>query len=163
VSPFDELVAAMDAAMVVVTAAGADGEVDGCLVGFHSQSSIDPRRYTVWLSVANRTYRLAGGATHLGVHRLTADRHDLAERFGGRTGDDGVVKLRAGTWTPGEGGAPLLHDLPDRFIGRIVDRLEAGGDHVAFVLEPSHAVLERPDEPSFRLSQAGDITPGHPA
>ena len=47
--PSTPIVAGLDAAMVVVTVAVGD-ERDGCLVGFHSQSSIDPRRYVVWLS-----------------------------------------------------------------------------------------------------------------
>ena len=55
---FDALVAVLDAAVVVVTAADGDDR-DGCLVGFHSQCSIDPPRYAVWLSRANRTFDLA--------------------------------------------------------------------------------------------------------
>ena len=40
---FDTLMASVDAPMVVVTTAVA-GERAGCLVGFHSQSAIDPQR-----------------------------------------------------------------------------------------------------------------------
>jgi flavin reductase (DIM6/NTAB) family NADH-FMN oxidoreductase RutF len=157
---FDALVAAMDPAMIVVTAASGE-ERDGCLVGFHSQSSIQPPRYTVWLSVENRTYRLAQSATHLAVHALSASHHAVAEHFGGMTGDD-VDKLAGVEWTEGPGGVPLLDAVPTRVVGRIVDRLTAGGgDHVAFVLEPLRAdgELEHP----FRLSDASDIDPGHPA
>ena len=38
---FDDLIAAMDGAMVVVTTAAGD-DVGGCLVGFHAQCSIEP-------------------------------------------------------------------------------------------------------------------------
>lgn len=156
---FDGLVAAMDLALVVVTVASGD-ERDGCLVGFHSQTSIHPRRYTVWLSVENRTYRLAERATHLAVHVLAEVDHAVAERFGGTTGDE-VDKLAGQAWTPGPNGVPLLDGLPV-FVGRIVDRVIAGGgDHVAFVLEPMDALgeLAKP----FRLHHAEDIDPGHPA
>ncbi|HEU4840852.1 MAG TPA: flavin reductase, partial [Ilumatobacteraceae bacterium] len=85
--PFSSLSTSVDPAMVVVTVAH-DGRRAGCLVGFHSQCSIEPLRYAVWLSKANHTYRVALLADWLGVHFLTADDHDLAERFGGATGDD---------------------------------------------------------------------------
>lgn len=167
---FDGLVARMDPAMIVVTVAaeGAGGEVDGCLVGFHSQSSIDPRRYVVWLSVQNRTYRLASelATTHLAVHLLSPSDRDLAERFGGTTADDPEVdKLADLPWSPGPGGAPLLHALPERFVGRILERIRiAGGDHMAFVLEPVLAEV-RPGaaEPPLRLARATEIDPGHEA
>ena len=44
----------------------------GCLVGFHSQSSIDPRQYAVWLSKANHTYPVALRSELFAVHFLTA-------------------------------------------------------------------------------------------
>jgi flavin reductase (DIM6/NTAB) family NADH-FMN oxidoreductase RutF len=157
---FDDFVAALDPAMVVVTVAGADGEVDGCLVGFHSQSSIGPRRYTVWLSTSNRTYRLAREATHLAVHRLAVDQHGLAERFGGQTAD-AVAKLPPGTWEAGPGGVPLLPEVADRFVGRVLAQLEGDGDHVAFVLEPVSAEIGDGSATSLRLRGVLDIDPGH--
>lgn len=166
---FDHLVARLDGAMVVVTAAtGEGGEADGCLVGFHSQASIDPRRYVVWLSVENRTFRLAShrSSTHLAVHVLSASDRDLAERFGGATADDpGVDKLADLSWVAGPGGVPVLDALPERFVGRIVHRLqEPPGDHVGFVLAPERAESnERAAEPPLRLGSAVEIDPGHPA
>ena len=59
----------MDAPLVVVTAASGDQRA-GCVVGFHSQCSIEPPRYAVWLSKANRTYRVALFATHVALHVL---------------------------------------------------------------------------------------------
>jgi flavin reductase (DIM6/NTAB) family NADH-FMN oxidoreductase RutF len=164
---FDDLVARLDTGMVVVTVA-AGGERDGCLVGFHSQASIHPRRYVVWLSQENRTLRLAAepSATHLAVHVLSASDLDLAARFGSQTEDDpGVDKLADLPWSPGPGGAPLVDALPDRFVGRILSRTPvAGGDHVPFVLEPVEAwVSGGAAEPPLRLHQATDLEPGHPA
>jgi flavin reductase (DIM6/NTAB) family NADH-FMN oxidoreductase RutF len=105
-------------------------------------------------------------ATHVAVHVLSDGDLDLAAHFGGRTADDpGVDKLADLPWAPGDGGAPLLEALPDRFVGRILERRAlAGGDHAAVVLEPV-AAWSRPQatEPPLRLHQAIDIDPGHPA
>jgi flavin reductase (DIM6/NTAB) family NADH-FMN oxidoreductase RutF len=165
--PFDDLVAHLDTGMVIVTVASAT-ERDGCLVGFHSQASIHPHRYVVWLSTANRTCRVAAdpSTTHLAVHVLSARDRDLAVHFGGQTEDDPAVdKLADLRWTPGPGGAPLLDALPDRFVGRILSRDPVpGGDHVPSLLEPVEAwSTERAKEAPLRLHQAIDIDPGHPA
>jgi flavin reductase (DIM6/NTAB) family NADH-FMN oxidoreductase RutF len=163
-----DLVAEADGAMVVVTTRSASsGERDGCLVGFHSQSSIDPPRYAVWLSTANRTRRLAADATHLAVHFLATADHELAEWFGGVTGDDladdGDGKLAPVAWTEGPGGVPVLDAVAHRFVGRIVGRPETTGDHACFELEPvTTDAPERADGP-YRLSDASDIDAGHPA
>jgi flavin reductase (DIM6/NTAB) family NADH-FMN oxidoreductase RutF len=157
---FDDLVAALDSAMVVVTVA-ADGERDGCLVGFHSQASIDPPTYAVWLSTANRTTALADRARHLAVHLLSRDQHDLAALFGGETGDE-VDKLARVPWSAGPDGVPLLDPCPYRFVGTVVDRLDAGGDHRCVLLRPQEVHLGAEVAP-LRLSQVGDIDAGHPA
>jgi flavin reductase (DIM6/NTAB) family NADH-FMN oxidoreductase RutF len=158
---FERLVAAMDGAMVAVTAAAGD-EADGCLVGFHSQCSIDPPRYAVWLSRANRTHELARSATHLAVHLLPAGQRGLATLLGGTTGDD-LDKLAAVRWEPGPGGAPLLEPLRSRFVGEIVARPTGGeeGDHDLFVLAVVSA--EGPPASPMRLSDVRDIEPGHDA
>jgi flavin reductase (DIM6/NTAB) family NADH-FMN oxidoreductase RutF len=161
---FDALAAALDAAVVVVTAAApaaGGGERAGCLVGFHSQCSIEPRRYAVWLSKVNHTYRVALLADHVAVHPLGARDRDLAELFGGRTGDD-VDKFARCDWEPGPGGVPLL---AGRAGGRLVLRrtalLDVGGDHSCLVGVP--VLVEPPDRfTPLRLSVAGAVAPGHP-
>lgn len=158
---FDALVAALDAPLVVVTAA-AGGERAGCLVGFHSQSSIEPRRAAVWLSKANRTYRVALGASHLAVHALTNADRELAAWFGGETGDE-VDKFAAVRWSEGPGGAPLLDACPHRVVLARTALLDEGGDHVLVTGSPVAAASPGPFTP-LRLSDvAGDIAPGHPA
>src|SRR4051794_25803257 len=72
VDDFDRFVAQLDTSLVVVTAA-ADGQHAGCVVGFHTQCSISPQRYAVWLSKGNLTYRVSLFATHLAVHLLRRD------------------------------------------------------------------------------------------
>src|ERR1700760_1732449 len=84
---FSSIMESVDAPLVIVTTA-LGGERAGCLVGFHSQSSIDPARYCLWLSKANHTYRVALRSTYLAVHFLTSADLPLAEAFGTRTGDD---------------------------------------------------------------------------
>ncbi|MFF8288828.1 flavin reductase family protein [Streptomyces sp. NPDC016309] len=155
---FSDLV---DYPMYVVTAE-ADGERAGCLVGFASQCSIHPPRFTVWLSTANRTYRVARHATHLAVHLLRREQHGLARLFGGETGDK-TDKFRQVAWWPGPGGAPVLAGTCAWFVGRVLDRVH-GGDHVGFLLDPVEAsppTAERP--PLVMFSDVGDISPGHPA
>ncbi|GGO85729.1 oxidoreductase [Nocardioides phosphati] len=155
---FDALAAATDPAMIVLTTADGD-ERGGCLVGFHSQSSIDPPRYSVWLSKANHTYRLALHSTHLAVHFLGAEQHDLAERFGTLSGDD-TDKLAGLATEAGPHGVPLLADVPARLVVRRVALLDEGGDHVCLTTEPVR-VDGRPPAAPLRLSACRDLDPGH--
>src|SRR5215218_5361853 len=118
--------------MIIVTAC-AGGERSGCLIGFATQTSIDPSRFLVCLSQKNRTYRVAVRAALLGVHFVPAEAEALAELFGGRTGDE-LDKFEHCAWRPGPEGTPLLDDCPNRFVGRVLERMDAG-DHDAFLLE----------------------------
>ena len=107
-SAFDDISAALTPPMVIVTTRFGD-EVDGCLVGFTTQCSIDPQRYLVCLSVTNRTYELAQHASTLVVHMLhdTPSDHALASLFGEHTARD-TDKLARCDWTPGPDGVPVL-------------------------------------------------------
>ncbi|MDV5142834.1 flavin reductase family protein [Streptomyces sp. SBC-4] len=151
----------LDYPMYVVTAA-VDGERAGCLVGFASQCSIDPPRFMVWISTANRTYRVARRASHLAVHTLRREQGRMAELFGGRTGDD-IDKFGRVAWSPGHGGAPVLLDSCAWLVGRVEAHAE-GGDHVGFLLAP---VAESPPGPArpplLRFSDVRGLSPGHPA
>jgi flavin reductase (DIM6/NTAB) family NADH-FMN oxidoreductase RutF len=157
---FDSLMTGSDTAMVVVTAS--DGaERAGCLVGFHSQCSIEPPRYAIWLSKANRTYRVARTADHLAVHFLDQADLALAELFGGETGDE-VDKFARVGWEPGPDGVPLLTDCPSRALVRRVALLDAGGDHVCIEAEPVEA-WARPGFVPLRFSAVQHLDPGHDA
>jgi flavin reductase (DIM6/NTAB) family NADH-FMN oxidoreductase RutF len=157
---FDLIAASLDPGMVVVTSAH-DGERAGCLVGFHSQSSIDPQRYCVWLSKANHTGRIVRQASTLAVHFLTADQRELAVLFGTHSGDD-VDKFARCPWEEGPDGVPLLADVPRRIVGRRIALLDEGGDHLCVVLEPTAAEADGPFTP-LRLADVDDLTPGHEA
>jgi flavin reductase (DIM6/NTAB) family NADH-FMN oxidoreductase RutF len=155
---FDSLMASVDNPMVVVTTAVA-GEQAGCLVGFHSQSAIDPQRYCLWLSKANHTYRVALRSTYLAVHFLTVDDLDLAEHFGTLTGED-VDKFDGIATTAGADGVPLLDRAPHRMLVRRVALLDEGGDHVCLSAECLEAETSGRFEP-LRLSRVDHLTPGH--
>ena len=156
---FNEIVGELDYPMLVVTAT--DGKrIAGCLVGFASQVSIDPPRFTVFLSDKNRTYEVAREAEELVVHFLAADDDDLARLFGGETGHE-VDKFDRVDWEPTSSGAPLLERCPNRFVGRILDRRRVG-DHVAFLLEPTDAAHGEAFS-SFPFHRAKRIDAGHEA
>jgi flavin reductase (DIM6/NTAB) family NADH-FMN oxidoreductase RutF len=157
-SAFSALMSAVDPAMAIVTTAAGD-ERGGCLIGFHSQSSMDPARYGLWLSKANHTYRLALRATHFGVHFLQAADADLAEAFGTRTGDE-VDKFADVSSEPHASGVPLLSEVPNWLVGRRVALLDEGGDHVCISVEVVDAAAETPFTP-LRFAQVKHLQPGH--
>ncbi len=158
---YDLLVADADATLVVVTAAYR-GERGGCLVGFHSQCSIEPARHAIWLSKANHTCRVALQATHLGVHFLDRSDRELARRFGEQTGDE-IDKFERCDTIEGPDGVPLLVACPDRMVARRRTSMDDGSDHICFVVEPVEVQRGRDARVPMRLSDADGLTPGHAA
>ena len=156
---FQRLVAQLDYPMFIATVA-ADGERAGCLIGFATQCSIHPPRFLAGISDKNRTYRVAEHAESMAIHLVPEDATELAELFGGETGDD-LDKFERCDWRPGPDGVPLLDGCPNRFVGRILERVDFG-DHVGLVLEPFFA---EEDERSGQLGfhRAKRIEPGHEA
>ena len=130
---FEAIVARLDYPMFVVTTRAGDRRA-GCLVGFASQTSIHPRRFLVGLSKRNHTFRVARDAEGLMVHLIERRHREIAELFGGRTGDQ-VDKFTLCEWSEGPFGIPMLDDAAAWFAGRIIDRFELG-DHMGFMLEP---------------------------
>jgi flavin reductase (DIM6/NTAB) family NADH-FMN oxidoreductase RutF len=156
---FQQLVAQLDYPMFIATVA-ADGELAGCLIGFATQSSIHPPRFLAGISDKNRTHRVAMDATTMAIHLVPEDASELAELFGGETGDE-VNKFERCSWQPGPGGVPLLDGCPNRFVGRILERVDFG-DHTGMVLEPFFAELEE-REGQLKFHRARRIEPGHEA
>src|SRR5947209_16979582 len=103
--------AQLDYSMLVVTAAAPGGnghpELAGCLVGFATQVSIDPARFLVCISVKNHTFAVALRAPVIIVHFVPAEGEELAELFGGETGDE-INKFARCDWRPGPGDAPII-------------------------------------------------------
>ena len=156
---FQRLVAQLDYPMFIATVAAGD-ERAGCLIGFATQCSIHPARFLAGISDKNRTFRVARGAGSMAIHLVPESAAGLAELFGGETGDE-VDKFERSAWRPGPDGVPLLDDCPNRFVGRILERIDFG-DHVGVVLEPFFA---EEDEQSGQLGfhRAKRIEPGHEA
>jgi flavin reductase (DIM6/NTAB) family NADH-FMN oxidoreductase RutF len=157
-SDFERLVGDLEYPMFIVTSRSREGEPLGCLVGFTTQASIDPARFIVCLSHENRTFRRGGDAEKLGVHAVPADAGDLAELFGGETGDD-VDKFARTAWRDVDG-VPILDRCQNWFVGRVLERLDAG-DHDAYLLGPLAAGSGSQDE--FTFHRAKRIAPGHEA
>jgi flavin reductase (DIM6/NTAB) family NADH-FMN oxidoreductase RutF len=155
---FDALMEPLDAPMSVVTATVGD-ERAGCLIGFQSQCSINPRRYVMWLSKANHTYRVALRTEHLAVHFLDRADRELAELFGTLSGDD-VDKFTRCQWEPGPEGVSLLTRCPNRMIVRRMTLLDDGSDHLCVVTEPVEVHRDGRFTP-LRLSDVEDLVPGH--
>jgi flavin reductase (DIM6/NTAB) family NADH-FMN oxidoreductase RutF len=156
--PFHAVVSQLDYPMIIVTAAAGD-ERSGCLVGFHTQCSIDPARFLVCLSSRNHTFAVATRSDRLAVHFLDEDDYELSLLFGEQTGDE-VDKFAACDWQE-KHGAPVLTGTRAWFVGRVLERVPLG-DHVGHLLEPFDGrVGERLRQLAFQRVKT--MKPGHPA
>ncbi len=157
--PADALTERTDYALYVVTAAG-DGERAGCLAGFVTQCSIDPVRFVVCVSRANRTFEVVRRARTVGLHLLGSDQGEVASLFGEATGDD-IDKFAAVRWRSGQTGAPLLSECAAWIEGRIEDRMDLG-DHQGLLVTPV-AGGAGPCRGRLTYQSAPPLEPGHPA
>ncbi|MGC4961668.1 flavin reductase family protein [Gordonia sp. DT218] len=160
---FDEMVDAINYPMFVVTAQ-ADGRRAGCLVGFASQTSIDPRRFLIGISKNNLTHEVAEHTDHLAVHLLPRERTDLARLFGGYSGYE-TDKFAQCAWSEGPHGLPILDGVAFWFVGKTLRRFDAG-DHDAFLLDPvdsgSQSSANR-TQAWVTFSDVQDVDPGRDA
>jgi flavin reductase (DIM6/NTAB) family NADH-FMN oxidoreductase RutF len=154
---FHELVAELDYPMFIATTQ-ADGDRAGCLLGFATQCSIDPPRFLVCLSNKNYTCRVASSAEALAVHFVPESAGELAELFGGTSGDE-VDKFTRCAWREGPRGLPILAECDNWFAGTILTRHDFG-DHVGFLLDPIVANSGTPLN-EFTFHRARRIEPGH--
>lgn len=146
--------------MFVVTTA-ADGHASGCLVGFATQTSLQPPRFLVGVSNSNHTFTVAARSEHLAVHVLGRRDMALARLFGGQTGDD-IDKFERCSWHSGPAGMPILDDAPAWFVGKTLSRIELG-DHMGYLLEPIDGHTPEHAVDLLAFSDVGDIEPGHGA
>lgn len=155
---FDRIMAITDPPMAIVTVSG-DGIHNGCLIGFHTQTSIEPLRYGIWLSKSNKTYELVRQSERIAIHFLSENDFDLAEVFGSLSGDD-VDKF---SLVPTEAmDPPLISALPNRIVSVKTEIMDDGGDHACITVEPISVTSEKDFVP-LRLSHAEKISPGHKA
>ncbi len=153
----EPFVSQVDCSLLVVTTG--DDEPTGCLVGFATQCSIEPRRFIVCISKVNHTFAAVDRSGALALHLLREDQTPLASLFGEETGDI-VAKFARCSWHPGLTGVPVLDDCAAWIEGRIIDRFDVG-DHEAILVQPLDGggevvsrVLTAQHSPKFR--------PGHP-
>jgi flavin reductase (DIM6/NTAB) family NADH-FMN oxidoreductase RutF len=155
-SPFERLVATLDYPLYVVTTALHD-QPAGCLIGFATQCSIHPPRFLACISKRNHTLRLAHRAAFLAVHIIEEKNKDIAELFGGETGDE-VDKFARVSWHFAHG-VPILDACPRWFAGSVLEQIDLG-DHVGFLLEPIDTGQTATSE-QLTFQRARDIEPGH--
>jgi flavin reductase (DIM6/NTAB) family NADH-FMN oxidoreductase RutF len=155
----DGFVAALDYPMYVVTTR-AGHERAGCLVGFTTQTSIDPQRFLVCISKANATARTIGEATHVAVHLLAREAKELARLFGEES-EDWTDKFAQCDWHDGPYDVPVLDAAVAWFVGEITERLDVG-DHTGLLLSPV-ASGGQSSEDVLTFQQLKDLDPGHPA
>jgi flavin reductase (DIM6/NTAB) family NADH-FMN oxidoreductase RutF len=158
-SDFEAFIGGLNYTMLVVTCR-ADEQRAGCLIGFSTQTSIDPPRFLVCLSRSNVTTRVAARAEYLAVHQLTREDVDLARLFGEKTGED-EDKFAQCAWSDGPHGVPILDRAPAWMVGRILS-IGDGGDHAEFLLEPVESrrrVYARP----LTLTDLPSLEPGQEA
>lgn len=153
---FKTFAAALDYPLFIVTTA-VGKEPSGCLVGFATQCSIHPPRFLACVSRKNHTFRLAQQARYLAVHVAEEKDKDIAELFGGETGDS-VEKFSRTRWQYVDG-VPVLANCERWFVGAILQQLDLG-DHVGFLLEPLETGVGAAGE-QLTFQQARDIEPGH--
>jgi flavin reductase (DIM6/NTAB) family NADH-FMN oxidoreductase RutF len=129
-----ELLGGVDRTMWILTVAIGD-ERSGCLMGFATQSSINPPRFLACVSRVNHTFGPAMAAGHVAVH-AAPDGADLAlaRLFGEQTGDE-IDKFARCAWHEGPEGQPIVEGCPAWFVGRVLERVDLG-DHVGLLLEP---------------------------
>lgn len=153
------LAANADTPMAVVTAIDRNGERSGCLVGFWTQCSIDPPRVLACISKTNHTFPVASAAEVLAIHWLADDHRDLAELFGGETGDE-IDKFERCSWEAGPGGVPVLDGTKGWIAGRVVDRVDVG-DHVAFVVDAVSGGESDASADQLGFQAVKGLEPGH--
>ncbi len=154
---FAQIVGSLDYPMIVVTAC-AGAERSGCLVGFHSQCSIEPCRWLVCLSKRNHTYRVAQRTQTLAVHFLRRGQRDLAQLFGGGS-DDTEDKFARCAWRQGPHGTPILEHC-NWIAGRVTERIDAG-DHEGVVLTVFDGAREGVAEDQLGFRAVRGMKPGH--
>ncbi|EGD54280.1 flavin reductase family protein [Gordonia neofelifaecis] len=163
-SAFEEMMTTVESPVYLVTTVAGDRR-SGCLVGFAAQMSIDPSRFVLGISRANHTHAVAAEADHLAVHVVGRDHLDLVRLFGSETGDE-IDKFDRCSWTEGPFGLPVLTDAGIWFAGRVLDRIDVGGDHTCYVLEPVGGAI--PGHSAVRGDWVGaadvdQLDPGHQA
>ncbi|HSC16557.1 MAG TPA: flavin reductase family protein [Gammaproteobacteria bacterium] len=155
-SSFERLAATLDYPVYVITTAF-QNERSGCLIGFATQCSIRPPRFLACISKKNHTLAVARRAATLAVHIVGEKDRDIADLFGGETGDE-IDKFARVAWHSAHG-VPILDACERWFAGSVLQQIDFG-DHVGFLLEPIDTGQNAASE-QLTFQKARDIEPGH--
>lgn len=153
----DRLLRDLDYPLLILTAARGE-ERSGCLVGFWTQCSVEPLRFLVCVSKLNRTYAYAVGGEEVVVHFVDRRNRDLAELFGGISGDV-TDKFSRCRWERLGGGLPRLLDCERWFLGRVAQSHDLG-DHTGLMLEP--VVASDGEYMQLNRHDLAGLVSGHP-
>ena len=91
------------------------------------------------------------------MHIIEEEDRNIAELFGGETGDE-VDKFARVRWHYAHG-VPILDVCERWFAGSVLEQIDLG-DHVGFLLEPLDTEQSATSE-QLTFQQARDIEPGH--
>jgi flavin reductase (DIM6/NTAB) family NADH-FMN oxidoreductase RutF len=129
-SQFRQALGMFATGVTIVTARANDGTFIGLTANSFNSVSLTPPLVLWSLSRSAGSMAAFSAGSHYAINILSADQQDLAKQFAARGGDrfDGVA------FTPGAGGAPLLHGAAATFECFNRSRYEEG-DHVIFVGE----------------------------
>ena len=93
---------------VSVITAGRGKDISGMTVTSVSSLSVDPPALIVGINREASSWPLVKRYGFLGVNILTSDQIDIAERFTGKGGLEGVERFTGAEWTTRASGVPLL-------------------------------------------------------
>jgi flavin reductase (DIM6/NTAB) family NADH-FMN oxidoreductase RutF len=124
------------AGVAVVTLSGPDGPVGFTATSLASVSTAPPL-LSFNISRTSSSYPALSLARHIGVHVLTADQAELAQRFA----TSGIDRFAEPTsWRPGPRRVPLLDGVSAWLVASVEERLTVG-DHDIVVAHVVHAGL----------------------
>ena len=114
------------------------GERAGMTATAVASLSLDPPTLIVCVNRAASTYSGLTLGAAFGVSVLGADHLEFAERFAGRTGEEGADRFREGRWMTAPNGTPLLWDALAAFACEVDDIVERN-THAIVVGRVKHA------------------------
>lgn len=130
-TPFEDTFREMfrrHAAGVAIITVNYQGEPYGFTATSVASLSARPPRFTFNMARSSRSWPAVANATHLGVHMLGLENHELADRFA-RTND----RFGGDHWTLGPHDVPVLKGVAGWLIGEIQMRLSFENNAVVVV------------------------------
>jgi flavin reductase (DIM6/NTAB) family NADH-FMN oxidoreductase RutF len=114
------------------------GERAGMTATAVASLALEPPTLIVCVNRAASTYVGLRSGAAFGVSVLGADHLEFAERFAGRTGEEGAERFREGRWRIAPNGAPLLADALATFACEVEEIIERN-THAVIIGRVNHA------------------------